>query len=144
MVFNTKNEYSEVHQGDEGSDGEGSPRMPPPSNRLTHSGYRMLMVFTFLCCIVSVAVGFFLGTYGFSLAARQTACVPEPKKVDPITGLGMATIDEAPFITDGRLEPYDLGLAYDLQPICSASGPQKVRTRLFIQLHSSWCQPEMA
>ncbi|KAK1855387.1 hypothetical protein CCHR01_02008 [Colletotrichum chrysophilum] len=100
MVFNTKTEYSEVHQSEEGSDGEGSPKMSPPSNRLTHSGYRMLMISTFLCCIVSVAVGFFLGTYGFSLGVRQTACVPSPKKADPATGLGVATIDEAPFITD--------------------------------------------
>ncbi|KAJ0374704.1 hypothetical protein COL26b_007025 [Colletotrichum chrysophilum] len=63
----------------------------------------MLMISTFLCCIVSVAVGFFLGTYGFSLGVRQTACVPSPKKADPATGLGVATIDEAPFITDGNM-----------------------------------------
>ncbi|KXH51627.1 hypothetical protein CNYM01_06389 [Colletotrichum nymphaeae SA-01] len=101
MVFNnTKTEYSEVHQSEEGSEGEGSSRMPPPPDRFTHSAYRMLMVSTFLCCIVSVAIGFFLGTYGFNLGSRQTSCATEPKKVDSVTGLGMATIDEAPFITD--------------------------------------------
>lgn len=102
MVFNnTKTEYSEVHQSEEGSEGEGSSRMLPPPDRFTHSAYRMLMVSIFLCCIVSVAIGFFLGTYGFSLGSRQTSCATEPKKVDSVTGLGMATIDEAPFITDG-------------------------------------------
>lgn len=98
--------YSDLRQSEEEYGDEGTPRgMPPPPP--ARSSVRMMMCLGFLGCLVSVAFGFFMGTYGYTLGLgqarkwqaqqHQTASVPSVAE-----GLGMATIDELPFITDGR------------------------------------------
>ncbi|KAL0944873.1 uncharacterized protein CTRU02_202760 [Colletotrichum truncatum] len=96
--------YSALRQSEETLSEEGSSTQPLRV-RPAESTFRLL-VSAFVCCLLSVAVGFSLGRYGYEAAVKeahghnQAACIPEPKSPSPAAGLGMATIDEAPFIKD--------------------------------------------
>lgn len=97
--------YSDLRQSQEEFNDVGTPRgLPPPPARYNGSSVRIMMCLGFLGCLVCVAFGFFMGTYGYTLGLRQARKfqghdqTSAPKNT---VGLGMATIDELPFITDG-------------------------------------------
>ncbi|POS76108.1 hypothetical protein DHEL01_v205503 [Diaporthe helianthi] len=104
MAFNSpSHQYSKLEALEDAPEHDGLLSMIPTRARSTGPNIRT-MVCASVCCLVSVGVGFCLGRLGSASPPEVTlitSCGQQiPPKVESAAGLGNATIDELPFITD--------------------------------------------
>lgn len=87
--------YDALDASEDAFEDQGMLSMMRPARGRTLASSICMLICAFACCLASVGFGFYIGTSG-----QVSALVSS--KVNATTGLGMATIDELPFVTDGN------------------------------------------